>query len=383
MATEKRKKLKNPFVFRGYEGPEYFCDRTEETETLISGLQNGINMTLLSPRRIGKTGLIKHVFHHLRQQDKNAICLYIDIFATQSLHDFVTLFCQAFVSEVMEREKLVAAKVLDSFKGWRPVISADPITGAPQVSVSIEPVQTDYTLKSIFDYIEQLDREVYIAFDEFQQVAEYAEKGTEALLRSYIQFSHAHFIFSGSKLHLVSEMFLSPQRPFYQSTQFVSLNPLHEEIYADFACRFFEARKGGRLSRDVFHSVYSQFSGNTWCIQMVLNRLYDTYNQVDDEQQAAYAIDMVIKMMSGSYEGLLILLTQAQAELLKAVAKAEPVTQPLNGDFIKRYDLPAPSTIKSALNVLQNKDLVYRTAEGFIVYDRFFALWLKRTFGSY
>ena len=383
MAREKKKKLKNPFVFKGYEGPEYFCDRTEETENLVSGLQNGVNMTLLSPRRIGKTGLIKHVFHQIRQQDRSAVCLYIDIFATQSLHDFVTQFCQAFVSEVIEREKPLFAKVLDTFRGWRPVISADPVTGAPQVSVSIEPVQTDYTLKSIFDYIEQMDKEVYIAFDEFQQVAEYAEKGTEALLRSYIQFSHAHFIFSGSKLHLVSEMFLSPQRPFYQSTQFVSLEPLHEEVYADFACRFFEARKGGRLERSVFHSIYSQFNGNTWCIQMVLNRLYDTCNQVDNEQQAACAIDMVIKMMSGSYEGLLALLTQSQVNLLKAVAKAEPVAQPLNGDFIKRYDLPATSTIKSTLNVLQNKDLVYRTAEGYIVYDRFFSLWLKRTFGLY
>jgi hypothetical protein len=383
MAREKKKKLKNPFVFKGYEGPEFFCDRTEETENLISGLRNGINMTLLSPRRIGKTGLVKHVFHHIRQQDKNAICLYIDIFATQNLHDFVTLFCQAFVEEVVEREKSAVAKALDNFRGWRPVLTADPVTGMPQVTVSIEPVQTDITLKGIFNYIEQMDKEVYIAFDEFQQVAEYAEKGTEAMLRGYIQFSHAHFIFSGSKLHLISEMFLSPQRPFYQSTQFLSLAPLHEEVYADFACRFFEARRGGTLHRDVFHSIYSQFNGNTWCIQMVLNRLYDTYNQVESEQQAAYAIDMVVKMLSVSYEGLLALLTQAQADLLKAVAKAEPVAQPLNADFIKRYDLPAPSTIKSALSVLQNKDFVYRTAEGFIVYDRFFALWLKRTFGYY
>lgn len=383
MAREKKKKLKNPFVFKGYEGPEFFCDRTEETENLISGLRNGINMTLLSPRRIGKTGLVKHVFHRIRQQDKNAICLYIDIFATQNLHDFVTLFCQAFVEEVVEREKSAVAKALDNFRGWRPVLTADPVTGMPQVTVSIEPVQTDITLKGIFNYIEQMDKEVYIAFDEFQQVAEYAEKGTEAMLRGYIQFSHAHFIFSGSKLHLISEMFLSPQRPFYQSTQFLSLAPLHEEVYADFACRFFEARRGGTLHRDVFHSIYSQFNGNTWCIQMVLNRLYDTYNQVESEQQAAYAIDMVVKMLSVSYEGLLALLTQAQADLLKAVAKAEPVAQPLNADFIKRYDLPAPSTIKSALSVLQNKDFVYRTAEGFIVYDRFFALWLKRTFGYY
>lgn len=54
--AKKTYKLVNPFIYEGYEGPEYFCDRTVETEDLIANLQNGRNTTLVSPRKIGKTG---------------------------------------------------------------------------------------------------------------------------------------------------------------------------------------------------------------------------------------------------------------------------------------------------------------------------------------
>lgn len=76
MAKVKRKKLENPFVYQGYEGPDYFCDRTEETENVISALKNGRNLTLVSPRKVGKTGLIDHSFCQIRQHDKDAICIY-------------------------------------------------------------------------------------------------------------------------------------------------------------------------------------------------------------------------------------------------------------------------------------------------------------------
>lgn len=376
------RKLRNPFVYKGYEGPEYFCDRTEETEKIVSGMQNGRNITLISPRRVGKTGLIKHVFHHLQQTDKSAVCLYIDIFATQRLHDFVTLFCSAFVEEVVNREKSIFSKALEAFKGWRPVFGADPLTGVPQVSVTIEPVHTEHTLRSIFDYIERLDKEVYIAFDEFQQITQYPEQGTEALLRSYIQFSHAHFIFSGSKFHLMSEMFSSPKRPFYLSTQFLYLAPLHEEIYYLFANHFFEHRKG-LLTREAFHHVYGLCNGSTWHVQLLLNRLYETERRVETEKQVNVAVESVLSAMAPGFEGLLLMLTPNQQDLLKAIARAEPVGQPQGKDFIKRYDLSSPSSVKSSVTALQDKDLIFRDSSGYIVYDRLMSLWLRRQFGTF
>ena len=237
-------KLQNPFVLAEYVGPDYFCDRTEETEELIANLQNGRNTTLISPRRIGKTGLIRNAFYRIRQLEKDAICIYIDIFSTKNQHDFVQLLGTALAQYVLSYEQQALRRLLQFFGSWRPVFSADPITGMPTVSVSVEASQTEMTLKTIFDYLKQNRHHIYIAIDEFQQIIYYPETGTEALLRSYMQFApNVHFIFSGSKQHLMAQIFNSPDRPFYQSTVGMGLYPLHEEIYYDFARRFFEAKK--------------------------------------------------------------------------------------------------------------------------------------------
>lgn len=76
MARKQQHRTRNPFVYEGSEGAEYFCDRTEETEKIISHLRNGRNVTLVSPRKIGKTGLIKHIFNRISESDKDAVCIY-------------------------------------------------------------------------------------------------------------------------------------------------------------------------------------------------------------------------------------------------------------------------------------------------------------------
>ena len=378
MAEKKRKRLDNPFVFQGYGGPEYFCDRVEETENLISSLKNGRNITLISPRKIGKTGLINHVFYQIKKENKDAICIYVDIFSTKNLQEFVELLCKTVIEDALEREKSFANKVLDVFKGLRPTITPDMMTGMPTVSVSVVPVQAEYTLKSIFTHLNELNKPVYLAIDEFQQITEYPETGTEAMLRSLIQFiHHVKFIFSGSKKHLMEEMFCAPNRPFFQSTQLMNLEPLQEETYYEFAKAFFEAKKGS-FDRQVFHNMYQRFEGYTWYLQAILNRLYEQGKKVEKDSQAIEAILFHVNTLAPHYQMLTSFLTDNQFSLMKAIAHAEIVDQPLGNDFLKRFDLPSASSVKSALSVLVDKDLVYQTTKGYIIYDRFLGLWLKR-----
>ena len=377
MAKKKTLKPRNPFLLAEYVSPDYFCDRTEETEELISNLRNGRNTTLISPRRIGKTGLINNAFYHLSATDKEVICIYLDIFATKNLHDFVQLLGTAIVQHVLSTERQALKRLMEFFSSWRPVLSADPYTGMPTASISIEPTQSETTLRTIFNYLNQSRQRVYIAIDEFQQITCYPESGTEALLRSYIQFTpNVNFIFSGSKLHLMTQMFNSPERPFYQSTSPMGLNPLHEEVYYDFARRFFEAKKGS-LSSEVFHAIYQRFNGITQNIQQVLNRLYETEKQVVSEQQVNDAIHHIVSRGSMQYETLVQFLTDNQLSLLKAIAKADIVRSPQSSEFLQKYELPSPSSVKTALTLLEDKDLVYHDANGYMVYDRFFNIWLK------
>jgi hypothetical protein len=252
------------------------------------------------------------------------------------------------------------------------------MTGIPSISITIERSHSEHTIKSIFDYLANSGKEVYLAIDEFQTITDYPETGTEALLRSYIQFIHnVHFIFSGSKQHLMYEIFGSPKRPFYQSTAIMAIEPLHKEIYYDFASRFFKDKKG-ELSEDVFNQLYKQFDGYTWYMQSVLNRLYEREKQVKDYCQVTEAILSVLSDKSNQYDTLMMFLTDNQLSLLMAIAREGIVNQPQSKEFVRKYDLPTLSSIKKALEVLKEKELIYQTPEGYIVYDRFMGLWLSR-----
>ncbi len=375
-----KKGLRNPFVVSGYEGPDYFCDRTEETEKLVNILRNGSNVTLVSPRKIGKTGLIKHAFYHIKELNKDAVCIYIDIFHTQNQYDFIQTLGRAIVQEKFLEQRNPTKKMLSIFSSWRPAISFDPMTGAPIVSVNIDRSNTEHTIEGVFSYLNSSNREVYVAIDEFQTITDYPEKGTEALLRSHIQFmNNVHFIFSGSKQHLMYEMFGSPKRPFYQSTSIMNLDPLHEEIYYDFASSFFMAKKGS-ISPSVFSQLYKMFDGHTWYMQSVLNRLYEQEKHITDLHQVNNVIFSILAEKAPQYETLMVFLTSNQFNVLKAIAQEGLVEQPQSNAFIQKYELAGASSNKKVLEVLTEKELVYRTPKGYIIYDRFLALWLKRQF---
>lgn len=372
------KKIANPFLCQGYESPDYFCDRVSETEQLSAHLRNGRNVTLISPRRIGKTGLIRNTFYHLEKQNKDAICLYIDIFPTKCQAEMVRMLANTVINEVMAKNKSLKKKALEFFSAWKPVFSLDPLTGSPTLSINIEPKQSELTLKGVFDYLASMDKDVFIAIDEFQQITEYPETGTEALLRSHIQFAqHIHFVFSGSKKHIMAEMFGSSQRPFYQSTETMGLLPLDEDIYYDFANRFF-LEKQGVLDRQIFHELYQRFDGYTWYIQSVLNRLYEKNRKVTTSDQLLDAIRLVVLGKATQYENMVQFLTSNQFSLLKAIARERIVAQPTSQEFIQKHNLSSASSVQTAMETLIDRELVYALPDGYIIYDRFFDLWLQR-----
>lgn len=368
----------NPFICQGYESPKYFCDRDKETKLMISTLYNGRNITLISPRRLGKTGLIWNTFHQIQSENKDAICIYIDIFPTKNQHELVNMLGSAVFNAAISKGKVFGRKILDVLGPLRPVVGIDSLTGMPNVTLNIDPAQSEMSIKSIFSHLNRIEKEVFIAIDEFQQINNYPETGTEAMLRSHIQFLHnIHFIFSGSKQHLMSEMFMSPQRPFYQSTDIMNLLPLNENVYYEFANSFFKDN-GGVLNEEVFHELYNTFDGYTWYIQSILNRLYENYRKVESVEQLRGTILFVTESKSPQYESLTQLLTENQFALLKAIAKEGIVTEPTGKDFLKKYRLSSASSIKTALESLSDKELIYRQSNGYIVYDRFLGIWLSR-----
>lgn len=381
MAKKKEVRLRNPFVNQGYVSPDYFCDRKAETELMLNHFNNGRNITLISPRRIGKTGLIKHVFYLIERQNRNAICLYIDIFSTKNLQDFTEMFGAAVISALAKKEKSFMQKAAALLGSLRPVFSSDPFTGMPKMSITVDPSRSQLTIKQIFDLLDGSRRDIYIAIDEFQQIANYPEGGTEALLRSHIQFaSGVHFIFAGSRFHLMTEMFGSPQRPFFQSTEMMGLDPLDREVYYQFANHFFEYKRGS-FDQGAFNHLYDCFEGHTWYVQSVLNRLYENCLHVKSVDDVNREIVRLVDTKSPQYEGLAQFLSSNQFNLLKAIASDGIVDKPTGGKFIRHHNLASASVVQSSLRGLLEKEIVYRSPRGYIIYDRFMSIWLKRTFG--
>ena len=369
-------KPNNPFLISGYHSPEFFCDREQETAKILDALSNGRNVTLIAPRRMGKTGLIRHAFYHLKEQQPEIVTLYMDIYSTQSLGDFVRLFANTVLGKLDSAPQKALSRISQFIRSCRPVFTFDEITGVPKVTIDVAPAEEENTLKEIFDYLASSEKRCYIAIDEFQQITEYDEKGVEALLRSYIQFlPNVNFIFAGSRKHVMQEMFTSSKRPFYQSTQVVTIDAIDKEKYAQFAIEHF-TKHNTELPIDVFDAIYDKYNGHTWYMQAILNRLYG-YNRNVDLELVAYATEQIIAEYSYSYADLLRSYTAGNVKLLKAIAQEGCVKEVLAGDFITKYKLRAASSVSSSLKKLLNNELVYLTDQGYIIYDRFMGEWLS------
>lgn len=370
-------RLNNPFVVYGYKGPEYFCDRVAESNKICSALRNERNVTLVSPRRMGKTGLIHHVFNKMETEDKECKCFYIDIFATKNIEQFVQTLGSAVIGKLDSFSQSALRKIQEFFSAWRPAVTFDQLTGLPTVTLDIKQNEGNESLKQIFEYMKMSGKRCYIAIDEFQQIQNYSERGLEALLRSYIQFlPNVYFIFSGSHQHMMEEMFLSANRPFFQSSMVLSLGCIDFEEYMQFANRMIEGQNR-IIGQETFQRIYDFAGGITWYVQAILHGIYEHPDRIVDNTLVDDVVKELVEEQSATFQNYCAWLTDNQYVLLKAIAYEKSVKSPLAQQFIHTHHLPATSSVKTALRTLEDKMLVSRSAnDGYSVSDKLFALWL-------
>ena len=377
--------IENPFVTNGYVGPEYFCDRTEETAMLTKLLTNGNNIALISPRRVGKTDLMRHCFQQKSIKD-NYHCFLIDIYATNSFHDFVSVFGKSILDTLKSKGRKAWESFLNALLSIRSEISFD-INGNPVWGLGVGamvPPQT--TLDEIFTYLRTAEKHCLVAIDEFQQILYYNDnKNVEAALRTQIQqCSNANFIFAGSQRHLMSEMFLSPSRPFYQSVVPMSLGAIPMDRYWAFAEPQFAKNGNRKISYEVVASVYQRFEGITANVQRIMNMLYmlTPKGEVCTMEMIDKAIDTYLQLSSAYYEELLRQMPEKQRNVFLAIAAEGQVKGISSGKFVRKYNLPSTSSVVSAVKGLLEKDFITQNDSVYSIYDRFFQLWIEKTFRS-
>ena len=364
----------NPFLIADYKSPDYFCNRNSETQKIISAMDNGRNLTLLSIRRLGKTGLIKHVFYKLKKR-KQIRVLYIDIMSTQNIDDFIKLFSNAILGDEKENANFLK-KIQVLISGIRGKLVFDELTGMPEVEINYNSKsERENSLEKIFKYLASQKEKYIIAFDEFQQITEYPEENIEAILRTHIQHQHKdQFIFSGSNKHLLTSIFSDYGRPFYQSSDLMELQRLTTKEYATFIVKLFNNTKR-KIEIDLVIKYIEYYDKHTFYIQYFFNRLFEKGNNNITDEDFEKCKTNILKEKEYVFYSYRNLLTSVQFSLLKSIAKEESLSKPNSKEFLLKYKFTA-SSVNRALKSLVDKEMIYKENEGYKVYDVFFSKWL-------
>lgn len=364
----------NPFIISGYISPEYFCDREDEKAKMLSAIQNGRHLTLFSPRRMGKTGLIRHLFYN-GEKNKSFIPVYLDIMATTCLKEFSEIFGKAVLSAIGRNEAMMK-KILKRLSALRLKLTIDHLTGEPALSFDVNNNrEAELSLETIFRYLADQPHRVAIAIDEFQQITSFPEKNLEAILRTHLQsVNNVSIIFSGSRKHILTEIFSSPGRPFYNVTEMMEISPISSSTYLAFIRTKFK-EDNISISEKALERIAEITGLHTFYVQYFCNRLYSEFRKINRDD-VDITLRAIIRENEPIYANYLNLLTSTQFRVLKAIALNAGIDNPTSKEFISKYGLGAASSVSQAIKSLSDKEFIFYTGSRYQLNDVFFSEWI-------
>lgn len=377
--ADKYPRLANPFVIGRYSGPEYFCGREEQLSFLEKSVVNGRDVAIISPRRMGKSGLIENFFAQNNIRDE-FITIFIDVYATSSISELAVMLGQSVFRAIRKEQDSPWQRFVESIKSLRPMVTFDEHTGIPSLSISSANVTApELTLSEIFEYLENAPRRVIVAIDEFQEISRYGDGKAEALLRSYIQRSpNTRFIYAGSEQTMMTAMFGDTKRPFYQSCTVMHLPPIPEDKYVEFAMAKFE-QYGKRGDEQVVRLVYNRMKSITWFVQMMLNELFAITPPGGKlkEEDIAVAEQNIIGVQEYGYRELMARLSPMRRNLAHYLARQGMVENLLSAESLADSGFRTSASMQAAYKGLEKAGVATRTGNKYHLYDIFFSTWLR------
>jgi AAA+ ATPase superfamily predicted ATPase len=370
-----KKKIINPFITGGYISPEYFCDRQIETGKILNAIRSGRNLTLISLRRVGKTGLLKHFKYKIEHSKNSSAVIYIDLLSSCNANDMLNALSTALI-QIKKEERNFFEKFLTSLSSLRPRLTYDSLTGQPSIELKIESnADIQSGLDNIIRFIAEINKELVVIFDEFQQIGNYPEKNIEHILRTIIQsYPQIGFIFSGSSKHMLENMFLSAGRPFYQSSELMYLDNIREEDYSSFISSIF-SREGKTIEPEALSEIFKWTRLHTWYVQYVCNLLFERDEKIIKPEHVHNTFHKILMDFEPLFVSYRNLIPGHQFRMLQAIASENGVTQPTSGSFIN--NLTSASSVTTSLKALAEKEMIIKTGKLWLVYDVFFSRWLE------
>jgi len=271
------------------------------------------------------------------------------------------------------------------FTHFRLVISYDTLTGQPEIRFDFtQAKEYEHTLRSLFQFLDNQQMQVVLAIDEFQQIADYPEKNVDALLRTIIQtLKNIRFIFSGSKKHMMLEMFNTANRPFFSSAQIMGLSEIQTDKYKLFIHEKF-AEHNRCINDEAIDFILSWTLSHTYYTQIICNGIYASGKKQIGIEQVKRVCDEQLNLQQVTFMQYRSLLSPIQWKLLVAIAKEGFVTEIQAYSFLHKHKIGAASSAQKALKALLDKEMIFsietldKTA--YRVYNVFLMRWLERIF---
>ena len=361
-----------------YVDKDYFCDREKESEMLVHHIVNGRHVAIMSERRLGKTGLIEHVFANSLPDGYEPFL--IDIYTCKNLREMVYLLASEVFKKIARKQSMLE-RLMRMVRSLKTTISYEVVTGFPEISFGLGEIQQpEVTLDEILGYLESSDAVCIVAIDEFQKIASFEEENVEALLRTKIQhLKKTQFIFAGSERHLLEGIFSNPARPFYNSVVFMQLLPIEVGVYVKFCQQLF-LKYEKSVSPALVERLYECFQGITWYLQLSMNEAFTMAERGGCVDEEAYdqILNHLVDSKRFTFEDRYASLTEKQKTVLMAIASEFPNQVTLTSqNFITRYNLKTSSSVQTAVKGLVEKGILSDNHGVRRPTDLLFMLWLK------
>jgi hypothetical protein len=377
--------MSNPFRIGVIPDTAPLCDRESELDTLKRRALDAADVTLYSPRRYGKTSLVKRAQAQLRAEH-DVLTIYADLFRVTSVEEVAARISKAVFTALHSQEGLSdkAKRYIGALINFRPVIK---MNDQGEFSVSVERVGTQpdgiellsSTMEYLGKFVEKYEKPVHIALDEFQEITEIQKRNEiEAALRTQIQqINDASFFFIGSRRRILLDMFAGESRPFFQSTFLIKLDRLpKEDLVVYITDRF--AENGKTCDSAAAAAVCDLSQCYPYYAQKTAHYLFSQVDHSAALEDAQSAFESVLKEEADFFKAILFGLTLKEVQLLRAIAK-DNVHSVFSADFAKMHEIPAFSAQKP-LKKLASLDLVEQI-EGdsgrYQLVDPIMATWLR------
>ena len=358
-----------------------FIGRERETKRLLDNFKGGINVILMSPRRLGKTSLVKHVCNKL--DDKDIITVYLDIFGCKSEYDFYNKLATEVLKQTASKHELWFEEAKEFLYRLTPKISFSPEPNS-DFSISLGITPKTHTPEEVLQMAETIaikrKKRIVICIDEFQQIGEMANsKQIQARLRTVWQHQkHVSYCLFGSKHHLMSTIFLHRSMPFFQFGDTISLNKIATEDWVEYIVSHFADGKR-TISRELAEEIckftenYSAYVQQLAWLVFTLKEEGETVTE-DDVRQAENDLLATNDIL---FMQMIEPLSEFQLNFLRAIALGIKKDFGLS-EVREEYNLGSYSNITRLKTALLERDLIEKQNTELVITDPIFAKWLKR-----